>query len=223
MENNEYTNNPVENESQQGDSSLLDQEPTENRTPVQNVNYEQELQLRDKEIQLLREQLSLMKAPQQPASEEKSSVTNKLLEEIEDDSYVSAAHFKKALSAVLKEHEMLKKGVVEYVSKQEEAKLRKKYPDFASMKGELEKILDQDPDLKEAFLANPNPHLAAAIVKAHKKPSTSLNENAQRVVANHKKTGSLSSLGGAPQDHISRIEKMSRAEFLKMAFSENNY
>lgn len=223
MENNDYTNNSVENDfPSQGESSLPDQGQNENRTPVQNVNYEQELKLRDKEIQLLREQLSLMKAPS-PISQEKKSSANNLLDEIDDDSYVSASHFKKALSAVLKEHELLKQGVVEYVSKQEEDKLRKKYPDLASMKGELDKILDQDPDLKAAFLANPNPHVAAAIVRAHKKSSTPLNENAQRVVANHKKTGSLSSVGGSPQDHISRIEKMSRAEFLKMAFSENNY
>lgn len=224
MENNEYTSGNVETDPQGSVESSLPQQGIETSTnPVQNVNYEQELKLRDKEIQLLREQLSLMKAPVESRVEEKKSSANKYLEDIEDDSYVSAAHFKKALNAILKEHETLKKGVVEYVSKQEEAKLRKKYPDFASMKGELERILDQDPDLKEAFLANPNPHLAATIVKAHKKTSNGLNENAQRMVANHKKTGSLSSVGGSPQDHISRIEKMSRAEFLKMAFSENNY
>lgn len=219
MEDQEYTENDVINSSaQHGDQQSHQPEET-----APSTSFQEELRNKERENQLLREQLMMLKEyhqRQQPASSQQQAFRG--LEDIEDDGYVPAAHFKQnvaMLKALKEEHELLKKGMIEYIGRLEQEKVQKKYPHLVEQQAQLEKILNQDPDLRAAYEANPNPHLAAAILRGH---NPNNQESAQRIVSNAKKTGSLASVGGAPIDHVSRIDKMSREEFLKYAFENKN-
>lgn len=222
MEDQDYSQTDVVNHSPEEPRETDSHQQEE---PQTSHSFQEELRNKERENQMLREQLMMMKEYQERQRGSQQQNGFRELEDIDDDGYVPATHFKQnvaMLKALKEEHELLKRGMIEYIGRLEQEKVQKKYPQLMGQQAELEKILNQDPDLKAAYEANPNPHVAAAILRAHKN-SQEKQESAQRIVSNAKKTGSLASVGGAPIDNVSRIDKMSREEFLKYAFENKTF
>lgn len=221
MENNEYTEALVENQSHASREGVeasfqhVETRPSVDNPATHNQEYQEQLRLKEMEARLLREQLELYKAAAANPSPHHASRTQSYADDLEEDGFVPVSHYKK----LVEEQQRIKQELHAIAQKQQEEKVVQKYPDLPKRMGELQGILSKDPELLQAFQQIDAPgaraHFAAALLKAHSQTQPSLNKEAQRAVQNAQQAGSLASVGSSGGTLKVDIDKMDRQQFLK--------
>ena len=159
---------------------------------------------------MLQDHVSLMQANQsEPAVKEPE------MDGLQDDDVLTVREAKKFLGQIK----------TDYKTSVDELRVQQKYPDYNEIVTQyLPDVIKKNPALKTTLQKDDNRYELAYFLaknsdnyretnRAAKKSS-----DAQRIVENGQRAGSLSSVGmSAPQSKVSGIRNMSDADFMKMA------
>lgn len=189
-----------EHEGQQVPLSALQAERSDRQ------RLQDELGVIKENMQLMMSQLQQQQQPRQEPKDEFSGLS--------DDDVLTVGEFKKALSQKERQYEM----------SLEELKMTQRHPDYEQVVTQyLPEVLKNNPGLRRTLQQTNDYELAYVLAKnsdgyrsANKK--TKVNEDAQRIIENSQKSGSLSSVGHtSPISEAKRYRDMSDAEFRAMA------
>lgn len=193
------------------ESQVESQEIQQKEVPIHVVqSLRSENQQLKENFKILSEHLELIKANQPQRQEPQADQFSKF----SDEDVVTVGELKKYAQQFQRQQAM----------SIEELKISQMYPDYAeTVRKYLPHVLKEDPDLKNEIENARNPfkmayHLAknsSAYSQEHK--SKKKNEDAQRMLSNAEKTGSLSAVGTTtPITQASRWKSMSDDEFRKV-------
>ena len=197
--------------------SQADQEQYEDQTvPLSALKSEREQRQKlQEELQLIKDNLALMQSqrPQEtPKKDEFDGLT--------DDDVLTVKDFKNLLN---KEKQTFQMSI-------EEMRMAQKYPDYQEVITKyLPEVLKTNPSLKGSLQKTQDYELAYHLAKtsdAYKSETkkTKKNQDAQRIVENSSRAGSLSSVGGtSPISQAKRYKEMSDSDFMKMANKNLGY
>lgn len=188
------------------------QEIQQKEVPVHVVqSLRNENQQLKENFKILSEHLELIKAnqPQRQAPQVQDQFGK-----LSDEDVVTVGELKKYAQQFQRQQEM----------SIEELKIAQMYPDYAeTVRKYLPHVLKEDPDLKNEIENARNPfkmayHLAKnSVAYSQEHKSKKKNEDAQRMLSNAEKTGSLSAVGATtPINQASRWKAMSDDEFRKV-------
>ena len=185
------------------------------RDEVDRIKTEREAEKKEHQLQLdmLRANIARNEQPKTPEPS-----TKQMFEGLKDDDIPNVAEFRREWE----------QRETQYKAQLEELQVQQSHPDYVEV---LQKfvgpLIQQKPHLAESIRRSSNPALAAydmgkmAQMAQQVQPvieAPKVNENAQRMVENSKKPGTLSQAGG--QSVLSKADyfaSMSDAEFYKMA------
>lgn len=204
--------NPSPIEAEQPESNPQAENFRALREEIDRIKTEREVEKRDHQVQLemLRANIAQQNAPKQP--EPKS---NRMFDGMKDDDIPNVAELR---------HEWSRKEA-DYVARLEELQVQQMHPDYAEV---IEKfalpLVKQKPHLAEGIQGASNKALFAyelgkmAQQMQAQKVETTRNENAQKIVENSRKPGTLSQAGGqAALSKADYFATMSDQEFMKFA------
>lgn len=164
------------------------------------------------ELHMIKEHLNLLQARQvQPVQQEES---------LSDDDVMTYGDFKKQASQFKREVEMTVG----------EMKMMKKHPDYQEVVTKhLPEVIKERPHLREYFQNNPDYQLAYDLAKSsssfrteHEASQRSV--DAERIIENSQRNGSLSSAGGASAiNEAKRFKDMPESEFRKLVNKNMGY
>lgn len=168
----------------------------------------QQLQEQNK---LLQDHMSLMQANQvvQPAPKQDA------MAELADDDVLTVGEARKFMGKIQDN----------YQSSVEELRVQQKYADYNEVVSKyLPDVVQKTPSLKATLQNDPNRYELAYYLSKNSDSfrgdthEAKKSADAQRIVANGQRAGSLSAVGStSPQSSVSNIKSMSDAEFMKMA------
>ena len=196
------------------ESDMQTQEQEERQVPLDALQAEraQRQQLQD-ELRSIREQMSLMQY-QQTQGQQKND------DPYSDDDVITWGELKKTLQE--KERQ--------YQTSLKEMQIQQKYPDYEQVVTKyLPEVLKQHPGLRQSLQQTQDYELAYTLAKqsdAYRKENKSKkrNEDAERMLANAKSPGSLSSVGDtSPVSQAKRYKDMPESEFRKIANQNLGY
>ncbi len=187
------------------------QEQQPEMVPVTALQAERrERQQLQEQMKMLQDHVSLMQANQQQPAQKQDEMAG-----LSDDDVLTVGEAKKFLGKI--QHN--------YQTSVEELRVQQKYPDYnETVTKYLPDVVAKNPALKTTLQNDANRYeLAYFLAKnsdsyrnEHKEEKKST--DAQRIVENSQKAGSLSAVGStAPQSQISNYKNMSDSDFMKMA------
>ena len=169
------------------------------------------------EVKMMKDHMSLIQAQQQyqkqqPAKDE--------FEGISKDDVITYGDLEKILSKKEKQYQM----------NIQELKMTQKYPDYQKIVTEyLPDVLKQNPSLRDTLVSSQDYELAYYLAKnsdSYKKSHKQVKQNAdaERIVQNAQRAGSLSSVGQtSPINEARKYKEMSDADFKKQAQKNLGY
>lgn len=188
------------------------------REEVDRIKAERELERREYQLQL-----DMLRAnrnePQQPPPKQ-----NELFPGMKDEDIFNVGEFKKAWETIERDYTAREQA---HKAKIEELQVQQQFPDYAEVMNKyLTPYIQQKPHLVNEILKAENKALfayeigkmAQQIEQLKAPPPPAVNPNAQRIVENSRKVGTLSQAGG--QGALSKADyyaTMSDAEFMKLA------
>lgn len=186
-------------------------ESSPDMVPVTALQAERrERQQLQEQMKMLQDHVSLMQAnnSSQPAKQDE-------MDNMSDDDVLTVGEAKKFLGKIQQNYQT---GV-------EELRVQQKYKDYNDVVTQyLPDVVKKNPSLKTTLQNDPNRYeLAYFLAKNSDDYRSATHEvkkskEAQRIVENAQKAGSLSSVGStAPQSQVSGIRNMSDSDFMKMA------
>lgn len=189
----------------------VEQQPTEERhVPLDALQAERaERQRLQDELKVIKDNMQLMMSQQQQRSEPQQKDE---FDSLADDDVLTVGEFKKALQQKERQYNM----------SLDELRMTQKHPDYQQVVTEyLPEVLKQNPGLRSTLQQTNDYELAYYLAKnsdayktANKKAAR--NQDAERIVENAKRSGSLSSVGGAsPISQAKRYKEMSDKEFMQ--------
>lgn len=207
---------PVKNEAVEAPEAPASNPQAENfralREEIDRIKVEREAEKRDHQVQLemLRANIAQQQQPRAPQPK-----SNRMFEGMKDDDVPNVAELRSEWS----------KKEADYQARLEELQVQQMHPDYAEV---IEKfalpLVKQKPYLAEGIQGASNKALFAyelgkmAQQLQGQKVETQRNENAQRIVENSKKPGTLSQAGGqAALSKADYFASMSDQEFMKFA------
>ena len=171
-------------------------------------------QLQD-QMKMMQDHMSLMQANQarQPAQQDE-------MDGMSDDDVLTVGEAKKFMSKLDSQYKM----------NINELKMTQKYPDYQNIVTQyLPDVLKQNPSLRESLINSQDYELAYYLAKnsdSYKKNHKQVKQNAdaERIVQNAQRAGSLSSVGQtSPMSEAKRYKDMSDADFKKQAQKNLGY
>ncbi len=204
---------PVESQPEKPESSPQADNFRALREEVDRIKAEKELEKREYQLQLDMLRANLSQKPEAPTRE------REFLEGMKEDDIANVGELRRELRREWEQKEAV------YKSQLDELQVAQRHPDYAEV---LEKyvapLVKQKPHLAESIRLSSNAALTAYEIgkmaqqaQEHQMAATR-NENAQRIVENAKKPGTLSQAGG--QGALSKADyfaSMSDQEFMRMA------
>lgn len=196
---------PVANEI---DNAPAEQLQEEQNVPLSALQSEraQRQQLQD-ELKMIKEHISLLQSNQQATPKE---VPKDELDGLDDGDVLTVGEAKKFLSKMNKQYQM----------SIEELKMTQKYPDYQEVITKyLPDVLKQNPGLKSSLQKSQDYELAYYLAKNSdiyrgEKRKSNKSVDAQRIVENSQKAGSLSSMGQtSPISQAKRYKDMPDKDF----------
>jgi len=186
------------------------QNTPETQVPVHVVqSLRSENQQLKENFKIVAEHLELLKAnqPQKEAAQDNFSA-------LSDHDVLTVGDAKKVIGQMERKRSM----------EMEELKMAQTFPDYTdTIKKYLPQVLKEDPELRHEIENARNPYKMAYMLAkkstqfVEETKSTKKNEDAQRILTNSQKTGSLSAIGsGSPISQASHIKSMSDEEFRKV-------
>lgn len=183
------------------------------REEVDRIKTEREAEKRDHQVQL--EMLRANIAQNQQQAKPQESKSNRMFDGMKDDDVPNVSELRQEWS----------RREADYQARLEELQVQQMHPDYAEV---IEKfalpLVKQKPHLAEGIQGATNKALFAyelgkmAQQMQVQKQETQRNQNAERIVENSKKPGTLSQAGGqAALSKADYFASMSDAEFMKMA------
>ena len=173
----------------------------------------QRQQLQD-EVKMMKEHLNLLQARQQPQQQVQTQ------SQYDDDDVMTFGDFKK----VAGEFQSSINGRLT------ELQMMQQYPDYRDVVSKyLPEVLKTDPALRQDFENSPNYYRAYYMAKnseGYRKDhaKTQVNVDAQRIMENSERSGSLSAMGGvSPMNQTKRYKDMSDADFSKLMAKNRGY
>lgn len=169
------------------------------------------------ELRMLKDHVSLMSAQrmQPQVSPEKDE-----LDSMTDDDVLTVGDFKKALSKKEREYQM----------SLQELKMTQKHPDYDQViRDYLPDVLNQNPSLRQTLQSTQDYELAYYLAKnsdlyKSKNKQVKKNADAERIVQNANRSGSLASTGQTtPLNEARRYKEMSDTDFQKLANKNLGY
>lgn len=208
--------------SQQQDSSIQQTADTEHEqeqhVPLSALQSERaQRQKMEEELRLIKDHLELMKTS--GSSQQKQEAQNDL-EKLSDDDVLTVGEFKKITSKLTQNFQM----------NLDELRMVQKYPDYQEVVTRyLPDVIRQNPRLRETLQNNQDYELAYYLAKnsdAYKQASKKRNvaKEAEKILENSQKAGSLSSMGAStPISQARRYKDMSDAEFMEQVNRNMGY
>jgi len=169
-----------------------------------------ERQQLQEQMKMLQDHITLMQANQQPQAQKQEE-----MEGLADDDVLTVGEAKKFLGKIQQN----------YQTSVEELRVQQKYTDYNEIVTKyLPDVIAKNPALKSTLQNDANRYELAYFLAKNSDNYRETNKqakksvDAQRIVANGQKTGSLSSVGStAPKSQIGSYKGMSDAEFMKLA------
>lgn len=167
------------------------------------------------EVRMMKDHMSIMQASQQRPPQQKDELDN-----LSDDDVLTVGEAKKFIS----------KMNSQYQGNIQELRMTQKHPDYQQVVTKyLPEVLKQNPDLTSTLQNSQDYELAYHLARNseayradHKK--TKKNADAERIVQNANRAGSLSSVGQtSPISEAKRYKDMSDADFKKQAQKNLGY
>jgi len=181
----------------------------ERQVPLDALQAERtERQKLQDEVRMLKDHMMLMQSSQQNVSHQKDPIDN-----LADDDVLTVGEAKKFIN----------KLDSAYKTNIEELRMSQKYPDYSDVINKyLPEVIKQNPSIRNNLQRNPDYEMAYYLAKNsdaykadHKK--TKKNADAERIVQNANKAGSLSSMGQtSPINEARRYKDMSDSDFKKL-------
>lgn len=207
---------PVETESLA--SSQAGEPREERQVPLEALQAEraERQRLHDK-LKLLEDNMSLMMSQQQM---QKQPAPKEEMDDLSDDDVLTVRDFKKAISQKDRQYQL-------YL---QELRMSQKHPDYAEVVTKyLPEVLKQNPGLRATLEQTQNLELAYHLAKnsdAYRQENRRQKKNAdaERIVQNTQRAGSLSSVGQtSPINTAKRYSQMSNEEFRKEVAKNMGY
>ena len=169
-----------------------------------------ERQQLQEQMKMLQDHVSLMQANQQQAAPKQDEYSG-----LSDDDVLTVGEAKKYIGKMQES----------YQSSVEELRVQQKYADYNEVVTKyLPDVVAKNPTLKTTLQNDPNRYELAYFLAKQSDSFRDTNRevkksaDAQRIVDNGQRPGSLSAIGGtSPQSQVSNIKNMSDADFMKMA------
>lgn len=213
----------MENENTPGDmeqaAAANDSTQQENQVPVHVVqSLRSENQQLKENFKMLSEHLELLKANQPQKGQEPKDE----LHSLSDHDVLTVGDAKKVIGQMERKRSM----------EMEELKMTQTYPDYSeTVRKYLPEILKENPELRHEIENARNPYKMAYMLAKksdsylEKNRSEKKSEDAERIIANTQKTGSLSAVGGtSPIGKASVYKAMTDDEFRRvMNKNMNNF
>jgi len=168
------------------------------------------------ELKVMKDHLSLIQASQQkPAAQQKDEFDG-----LSEDDVLTVKDLKKALGQKEKQ----------FQTTIQELRMTQRYPDYQQVVTQyLPEVLKQNPSLKDTLIQSQDYELAYYLAKnsdayksSHKKAQK--NADAERIVQNAQRAGSLSSVGQTtPMSEAKQYKNMSDADFKKQVQKNLGY
>lgn len=188
----------------------------ERHVPLDALQAErQERQKLQDELQMMKEHIALISAQKAQSSQSKDE-----MESLSDDDVLTVGEAKRYLQKMNSQYEM----------SLQELKISQKYPDYQEVVTKyLPEVLKQNPDLRSSLQKTQDYELAYYLAKNsdsfkqnHKKAKK--NEDAERIIQNSQRSGSLSAVGQtSPISQAKRFKDMPDEEFKKMVNKNLGY
>lgn len=202
-------------------------EPTETTTAGEQENRQvpldalqaerSERQRLQDEVKMMKDHFNLLQAQQQNQQQPPSKDE---LDGLSDDDVLTVGEAKKFMSKLDSQYKMSIK----------ELRMVQKYPDYQEIVTQyLPDVIKQNPSLSESLRTTQDYELAYYLAKnsdSYKKNNKSVKKNAdaERIVQNAQRAGSLSSVGQAsPMNEARRYKDMSDTDFMKQANKNLGY
>ena len=193
------------------------EEKEDRQVPLDALQAERaERQKLQEELKMMKDHLAIMQAAQtRPQQQEKDE-----FDKLSDDDVLTVGEAKKFISKLNSQYQM---GI-------QELRITQKYPDYQStITKYLPEILKQNPDLRDTLQKTQDYELAYYLAKNsdaykadHKKAKK--NADAERIVQNANRAGSLSSVGQiSPINEAKRYKDMSDEDFKKQVQKNLGY
>jgi hypothetical protein len=169
-----------------------------------------ERQQLQEQMKMLQDHVSLMQANQQPQAQKQEEMSN-----LADDDVLTVGEAKKFLGKIQQN----------YQTSVEELRVQQKYSDYNEVVTKyLPDVIAKNPALKSTLQNDANRYELAYFLARNSDSYRDANKqakksaDAERIVANGQKIGSLSAVGTtAPQSTVSSYKRMSDADFMKLA------
>ena len=203
----------VQVETEQSESSTANRQ-----VPLDALQAERsERQRLQDEVRMMKDHMSLLQAQQQQQMRPQQKDE---LDSLSDDDVLTVGEAKKFMSKLDSQYKM----------NINELKMTQKYPDYQNIVTQyLPDVLKQNPSLRESLVNSQDYELAYYLAKnsdSYKKNHKQVKQNAdaERIVQNAQRAGSLSSVGQtSPMSEAKRYKDMSDADFKKQAQKNLGY
>jgi len=203
----------VQVETEQSESSTANRQ-----VPLDALQAERsERQRLQDEVRMMKDHMSLLQAQQQQQMRPQQKDE---LDSLSDDDVLTVGEAKKFMSKLDSQYKM----------NINELKMTQKYPDYQNIVTQyLPDVLKQNPSLRESLINSQDYELAYYLAKnsdSYKKNHKQVKQNAdaERIVQNAQRAGSLSSVGQtSPMSEAKRYKDMSDADFKKQAQKNLGY
>lgn len=192
------------------DSNQGNEEMGQRQVPLEALESERaKRQQREDELRMMRENMALLMAQQQPKQKAEEDFSG-----LSDDDVLTVKEFKQWFG---KEKQQMQMSL-------QELRMTQKYPDYEEVVTKyLPEVLKENPGLRNTLQESNDYELAYFLAKksdqyqsSHKKQKR--NADAERIVQNANRAGSLSSVGQtSPINEAKRYRDMSDAEFRQLA------
>jgi len=187
-----------------------EQQEKEQMVPLSALQSERALrQQKEQDLQLLRDNFEIYRANMQHQREKKPPEG---LDAMSENDVLTVGEYKKSIEGLSRQYQLTI----------EELRMTQKYPDYQEVVTKhLPEVLKINPALEGTLRATQDYELAYYLAKNSEsyKADTKkkqIHADAERIVQNSQKTGSLSSVGSAsPISQAKRYREMSEADFMK--------
>lgn len=199
-----------------GDSQSM-HEQQEEMVPVSALQaIRREKQQAQEQLKLMQDHMALMQANQQSRPKQEDDFGG-----LSEDDVLTLGEAKKLLS----------KYQQQTSSSMEELRVQQKYPDYSEVVSKyLPEVIKGNPALKSTLESDPNRYELAYYLAKNSdsyrgaKHEAKKSSDAQKIVENGKRAGSLSSVGStAPQSAVGGFKNMSDADFMKLVNKNRGY
>jgi len=200
---------PLSDAPMEAHSEQAEREPQQ--VPLSALQSERaQRQQKEQENQMLRDNMALLQANMQ--QRQQLQQTQDEFSGLSENDVLTVGEAKKFLSNFTRQHQL----------SIEELRMTQKYPDYQeTVSRYLPEILKANPEIYETLKTTQNYELAYYLAKnsdtcKSENKKRKINADAERIVQNSSKTGSLSSVGSAsPISQTKRYREMSDEDFMK--------